>query len=585
MDTMSSRYRLLAAICLSAVILSVTMAVPHRLHAQQGTAETLFERGMSRYTSGKLVAARLDFDEFILNNAESPRITTAYMMLAKTLYYLDETDKAESTARILLNRYPNSSYSDWASYMVAACELRRGDVAEAFNRLVMLRESTDDPSMGERCLRAIKNAIQPRYDHDTFLKVLNSRNISPDIINAAGSYEPHEVHDTVRTDLFAQTVTDDGMLHVGLLVPLTGSNSLLGNRLYEGVRRALDSYKQSGAENVELIVEDTESDNIVAALKAESLAKRGVVAIIGPVYGESTVTSAIVAQNHGIPFIAPLAQNAGLTELGENIFQLNFNPIVQAEALADLALNEIHATTTAVIASQDKWGGLIADTYTRKMKSSGVDVVRTVFFPSNLSLFDPNPLMLSIREHAPETTALPESTVVIDHASGFADSLVIKLDLAAMGPTRLPPVSTIDCILISAVTSDAAQIAQYVQNFNIDTILLGDSGWTLDDITLEAGDVVDGSYVVSLGDGTDRSTSVPDVTTFVARKGYDALSVVLFCIDGGAKETGAIRNALLDIQHFEGLASEVTFDKRRRTNTAVQFNRIENGVLHSIRTR
>ena len=507
------------------------------------------------------------------------------MLLAKTLYYLDETDKAESTARILLNRYPDSSYSDWASYMIAACELRRGEIAEAFNRLVILRESADDPAMGERCLRAIKNAIQPRYDHDTFLKVLHSRNISPDIISAAGSYEPHEAHDTIRTNLFTQSAKDDGTLHIGLLVPLTGSNSSLGNRLYEGVRRALDGYRHSGAENVELIVEDTESDNIVAALKAESLAKRGVVAIIGPVYGESTVTSAIVAQNHGIPFIAPLAQNAGLTELGENIFQLNFNPIVQAEALADLALNEIHARTTAVIASQDKWGGLVADTYARKMKSNGADVVRTVFFPSNLSLFDPNPLMLSIREHAPETTALPESTVVIEHASGFADSLIIKLDLAAMGPTRLPPVSTIECILISAVTADAAQIAQYVQDFNIDTILLGDSGWTLDDITLEAGNAVNGSYVVSLGDGTDLSTSVPEVTTFVARKGYDALSILLYCIDGGAKEPGTIRNALLDIQRFEGLASEITFDKRRRTNTEVQFNRIENGILRSIRIR
>ena len=72
MDTMLSRYRLLSVTCLSALILCVTVRAPHRLHAQQGTAETLFERGMSRYASGKLVAARLDFDEYILNNAESP---------------------------------------------------------------------------------------------------------------------------------------------------------------------------------------------------------------------------------------------------------------------------------------------------------------------------------------------------------------------------------------------------------------------------------------------------------------------------------------------------------------------------------
>lgn len=585
MDTMNSRYRLFSVTCLAAIMLYVTVTVPHRLHAQQETAETLFERGMSRYKSGKLVAARLDFDEFILNYSDSPRITSAYLMLSKTLFYLDETDKAETTARTLMDKYPDSLYADWASYMIAACELRRGETAEAFNRLVLLRESTDNPEVAERCLRAIKNAIQPRYDHDTFLKVLASRNISPDILNAAGSYESHEVHDTVRIDVFPQTSVDDGIIRIGLLVPLTGSNSSLGSRLYEGVRRALDDYQQSGGEKVELIVEDTESDNIVAALKARSIAKRGVAAMIGPVYGESTVTSAIVAQNNGIPFIAPLAQNAGLTELGENIFQLNFNPIVQAEALADLALNELVAQTTAVIASQDKWGSLVADTYARKMKSSGADVIRTVYFPANLSLFDPNPLMLSIREHAPETTALPESTVVIENVSGFADSLVIKLDLASMGPTRLPPVSTIDCILISAVTTDAAQIAQYVRDFNIDTVMIGDSGWTLDDIAFEAGDVVNGSYVVSLGEGTDRAMSVPGVTHFVSRKGYDALSILLYCIDKGAKKPQAIRNELLNIQHFEGLASEVTFDRQRRTNTAVTFNRIDNGVFHSIRTR
>ena len=85
--------------------------------------------------------------------------------------------------------------------------------------------------------------------------------------------------------LFSQNIAASEKIKIGLIVPLTGENSIIGEKIIKSIRMAVNKIND---EKIEIIPKDTKSNPIDALKVSKELNNDGVKIIIGPVFNEST---------------------------------------------------------------------------------------------------------------------------------------------------------------------------------------------------------------------------------------------------------------------------------------------------------
>ena len=85
--------------------------------------------------------------------------------------------------------------------------------------------------------------------------------------------------------LFIQNTHATEKIKIGLIVPLSGENSLIGEKIIKSTRMAINKIND---DRIEIIPKDTKSNPIDALKVSKELYKEGVKIIIGPVFNEST---------------------------------------------------------------------------------------------------------------------------------------------------------------------------------------------------------------------------------------------------------------------------------------------------------
>jgi len=85
--------------------------------------------------------------------------------------------------------------------------------------------------------------------------------------------------------LFSQNIFASEKIKIGLIVPLSGENSLIGEKIIKSIRMAINKIND---ERIEIIPKDTKSNPIDTLKISKELYKDGVRIIIGPVFNEST---------------------------------------------------------------------------------------------------------------------------------------------------------------------------------------------------------------------------------------------------------------------------------------------------------
>ncbi len=577
----------------SVAILTIVFAVILPLiHANSLSAgedsETLFGRGITGYRQEQFNSARADFETLIESFAHSPRVPAAYVMLSKTLYRLGLFEEADSVAGRIRVRFPGGPYTEWAHYMEAACALRTGNVAGSLSLLAWLSGNARDERIVARSMRALRYSVAPFIEKESIDSALVENGVDPVALEAA---EPYNASDILEIEDEMSSVrgmpargferhTDS--IRIGLLAPLSGANAELGGSLLRGVRAAFSETKAFDGKTVELIVEDTLSDPVTTVLKVRELASRGVIAIVGPVYSLSSITAAVESNALGIPFVAPTATDAGLADIGDYVFQLNFNPVVQGEALADFAAHTLSAKHVAVIASRDPWGDKVAKSFLSEAEKLGVKIVHTAYFSPDYDGEEDIGIVHDIRLNAPGYNALADSVAFLTETS-FADSSETdETDNTYYSSQIFNRIDTIDAILISATPSDAVRFASRIMEYNLQTALLGDSGWNAPSVPEDGKQFIEGAFLVAPPGALSRGSGAffmgqnvrGDNRDIVAMKGYDAGAALLHCLKNGARNSHELAGAFKEMKEFQASSSLITIDPDRRVNTAVEFVRI-----------
>ena len=125
-------------------------------------------------------------------------------------------------------------------------------------------------------------------------------------------------------------------IKIGLLVPLTGENSEIGESIIKSVRLAINKINNP---SIEIIPKDTESKPEITLGAAKELANLGVKIIIGPVFNESLIYLGKLSE---ITFLALTNRN---NNYSKNIINVGINATSQLNAINKFVkLNKIKKT-------------------------------------------------------------------------------------------------------------------------------------------------------------------------------------------------------------------------------------------------
>ncbi len=192
--------------------------------------------------------------------------------------------------------------------------------------------------------------------------------------------------DPATHQLFAALAVD--RYAVGCLLPLSGAYSALGQKALRGIEMALARFgADGGAPAIRLVVEDTGSRPEQVPVAVEALAKRRVVAILGPM--ATSPKAAAEAQALGIPIVT-FTQREGITDIGDYVFRNFITARAQTEALARWAMQRRSFSRFAILYPADKYGRTFSNWFTDMVvKYNGQVVGAVAYDPSGTDFSNP----------------------------------------------------------------------------------------------------------------------------------------------------------------------------------------------------
>jgi branched-chain amino acid transport system substrate-binding protein len=502
-------------------------------------AETLFVQGVESYKIGDFQAALDDF-QGILQFSSNQLSSTAQLMVAKTLYKLGEYEGAIQAAQKLLETYPRTRYAAYAVYLIGGCRFRQGKYLDAVEEYAKVVGNKGNSRLKQRAQKIIDRIVETRLS-PLQVEELQRRGL-------AKIYTP--IAEPVSPPLPA----------IGLLCPVSGPDSTFGQDLLAGAKLALRDAENPS--ELTLIIEDTKSSAIGAVKAIQRLAEcKNLLAVVGPVFSLPTVAAAAVANCAKIPLIAPTANQDNLITIGKYIFQLNTTPRIQAERIAEYAVEDLDLKILAVLAPLNSRGQQISENFVQRTEELGGKVMLQEWYTTGTTDFGTQ--MQKVREAGLEL--LPPDSL---------DSILAMEDTTE----TLVPLTNIEGFLVVGAPQEIALIAPQVVFWRIETQLLGGSGWNSPEVLQLGGDYVKGAiFVAEYFDDNDSPTvrrfsdqfrqEYGRNPTKVATFGYDAANLILRAWQKGVRTREQLCQALDRIWGFQGASGEISF--RQRTNQSV----------------
>lgn len=173
-------------------------------------------------------------------------------------------------------------------------------------------------------------------------------------------------------------------IKLGTTGPLSGSLSLLGQGVRDGIETYVNFVNDQGGVNgrkIELISEDDGYDPMRAVASAKKLVEQnGVIGLISPVGTPSNAAMVPYVEEKKIPLFGPYAFSHTLTTPNKRyVFTTLPEVRIQAAVLADYLANTLKRTKIAVIYQNDDFGQDAVIGFEDRLKKSNVPLTKLPF--------------------------------------------------------------------------------------------------------------------------------------------------------------------------------------------------------------
>lgn len=307
---------------------------------------------------------------------------------------------------------------------------------------------------------------------------------------------------------------------------------------------------------IELLIRDDKKDATLSVQYAKELIDLGVSAIVGPDYSVLAMPVGDVIQEHRIPMVTTYPTNPKVPENRNFSFMGAFTDPYQAGVMAGFAVQELGATTAAVLTETDSaYSEGLTDVFVETFTAQGGTIAIRQFYEAG-------------------TTDYTEQLTAI----AAIDPPVDVVFLPGLGPE----------FLLAVKQAKAPDI-------NIPATFLGGDGWDRSDLVEIAGMAAEGSFFANhfsaggtpeqlgketiqfITDYTSQFGIAPDGP---ASLGYDAVNIIIEAMKRTPTLTpAAIRDEIQATQDYRGAAILSHFNENRHAIKSAVINIIRDGEI------
>lgn len=374
-------------------------------------------------------------------------------------------------------------------------------------------------------------------------------------------------------------------LNIGVVLPLSGDNAEAGNAILQGLKFAVEYYKEFSTMHVDLVVRDNRGELIESVNAARYLAEMpDIAAVIGPLSSRNAVAMAGTCEMYGLPLLNPTATISDLQELGRTVFQFNTNHRDRAKAFAEFAIDSLGLRTFATISPSDDYGINSAEGFIEAVENKGGEVVYMGWYSG-----DPNDLKIQYADMRRIAFDILESDT-LDTTNVLLDSTLV---LKTAGDSLKIKLSTIDGLYLPIYQEHIKFVLPQFAWWNFDLQILGDGGF-YDFETLENyrsyvnGAVFTNNYYINEDDeeflelsAVYRQKSGGNDLEMLNIYGFEMISFLLNALRSGSYDRETLLDKLNEVQAYRGLIRNFHFDARdSRANQGIRIISYRDRKLH-----
>ncbi len=346
---------------------------------------------------------------------------------------------------------------------------------------------------------------------------------------------------------------------LGLILPLTGPESVAGQSVLQGVQLAI---AQAGVSPegrpFRLIIRDSAGEPSRAQAAVARLARdEKVIAIIGPVFSEAAWAAAAEADRLKVPMVVPFAHAPGIAESSPFVFRNSLTNQAQGAFLARYAVESLGLRRFAILYPDDSYGNGLKTIFAEAVEALGGQVVvQAAYDPNANDFIEPIRTLGGIADEE------------LERLHEVSDDGVAPTSPLPVAQTA-PPIDY-DALFIPGYFDKVGLLAPQIAFYNVmGVVLLGANGWNSDELLTIGERYVEGAIFV---DGFFAGSTRPEVKRFVenfrltfghepnilAAQAHDAAGLILRVLKDGAANREQLREGLLTISDYSGASGTTT---------------------------
>jgi len=372
---------------------------------------------------------------------------------------------------------------------------------------------------------------------------------------------------------------------VGVVLPLSGKFASYGRKALDAILLASRSFYPNERDNIQIIVEDSHSNPLVAAHAVEKLANEDhVMAIIGPLSWKESLYAADKAQELGVLNIS-LSSKEGISDRGAYIFQNAMTPKIQLESLVSHCINNLKMGRFALLVPNNNFGKEYSASFWNAVTKFGGKVVAYDSY---------NPDEKDFQKNVQELVGLNPKYRRFEVAKIIEFQKEQKLKTGKEPKVKLQPIIDFDAIFIPDSPKTVAQIAANLAYYDVKGVtLLGTTEWNSDQLYRRGGRYVEGALFPG---SLSLSSQSPNQINFIknynaaygsspdllATQAYEAMSLVSLALKNStSSDRNEIVNFLTSQKGFSSpLGSDISFEGSRVAKRLVPIFKLDsNGAV------
>ncbi|MDA3871374.1 MAG: penicillin-binding protein activator [Candidatus Marinimicrobia bacterium] len=609
-------------------------------------------------------------ETFNLNNIQNdPYSSIALFMIIKCQYKLNNYNSALTLSRKFGEYFPTSRYLADIYFIKSQSLVNRNSYSTAILPAIEAESLTDELNFAndiKKFIKKISNAFLSEDDLERILSLTKTKIqyvfvklllIEKFINNGNFEKAKKTIEETEKEidqiDYFSKTYLKDlknnltnsntDEINIGVVLPLSGANSIPGNNILDGIKLALNKYKEQISTEINLIILDTESDIKKALKYTYQLSQmKNCIAVIGPLSSQSAIAMSPICNIMKLPMLTPTATENGLGNMGEYIFQLSPDQDERGYAIADYSINELNLSDFITIAPGDEYGRAMINSFNKTVEKKEGKIIENIWyhgtpkdirdefdriievdsltynFVSNDTILVDSLKKLIIKKDSLFIT-INDSSFMVENDLFLTDSILninsidslekyfsyddsvftyfhfidsIK-NIIRSNPKNDNILSIIGKtgIYLAIPPEDIQYVAPQIAKYNFKAQYIGDANWFDTDILNKYGNYVNDIIFVSdhlwLKGNKENDKLLEEYKkingkspTRVGLYGYDTMLLLLNLIESGNRNKEEIKNSLSDLDIFIGPIRKISFTSRKpRVNTTMNFLHFKNNRI------